>query len=136
MIGVLLLVACEGNVHELQEGDCYNNILIPDAEKTIEVMDVEMVTCEELHENEVYAKFDLPDSGWAGDKYVYEQAEIGCLNRFKPFIGIEYDRSTLVIDIMYPLEEGWKELGDRKVVCSVVEEPLKKVYGSARGSRR
>ena len=134
VIGIVVLAACEGNVFSLKVGDCFNGPL-SNTEYSIEVRDVELVSCDEPHESEVYAVFELPDSSWKGEDYVFEQAEIGCVARFEAFVGIEYELSTLYADIIYPLEESWKE-NDREVKCSVTEEPAMKVSGSAKGSRR
>ena len=137
VIGIVVLAACEGNVNvfSLKVGDCYNGVVL-NVEESIEVTDVELVSCDDPHQNEVYTVFELPDSSWKGEDYVFEQAEIGCLATFEAFVGIEYELSTLWADIIYPLEEGWKEKDHRKVVCSVTEESAMKVSGSAKSSRR
>ena len=134
VIGIVVLAACEGNVFSLKVGDCFNGEE-SNTEESIEVTDVELVSCDDPHENEVYAVFELPDSSWKGNDYVFEQASIGCGARFEAFVGIEYELSTLYADIVYPSEESWKE-NDRKVKCSVTEESAMKVSGSAKGSRR
>ena len=135
VIGIVVLAACEGNVFSLKVGDCYNGA-VASVEEHIEVTDVELVSCDDPHQNEVYAVFELPDSSWKGDGYVFEQAEMSCVARFEAFVGIEYELSTLWADIIYPLEEGWKENDDRRVTCSITEESAMKVSGSAKGSRR
>tara|TARA_Y100000590_G_C15025735_1_gene753129 strand:- start:85 stop:522 length:438 start_codon:yes stop_codon:yes gene_type:complete len=134
VIGISVLVACEGNVFALKAGDCYN-ALVASTEYTTEVSDVEVVKCDEPHTNEVYAVFDLPDSSWKGAEYFFEQADIVCRPKFEAFVGIEYDLSTLYSDVIYPSEESWNN-GDRTVQCSVYEESYMKVTGSAKGSKR
>ena len=119
----------------LKVGDCYNGPLT-NTEEFIEAADVELVSCDDPHKNEVYAVFELPDSSWKGDDYVWEQAEIGCVASFEAFVGIEYELSTLWADIIHPIEKSWKEKDDRKVTCSVTQESGMKVSGSAKGSRR
>ena len=135
VIGIVVLAACEGNVFSLKVGDCYNG---PSAntEYLVEVSNVELVNCDEPHESEVHAVFELPDSSWKGEDYVAEQAWLGCKPRFEAFVGIEYDLSTLYVDIIFPLEASWKEVGDRMVQCSVLQDSYMKVIGSAKGSRR
>ena len=126
--------AVKQNVFTLQVGDCLNTELTKDSEG-IEVSHVELVSCDGPHINEVYAIFQLPDSGWKGKDYVWEQGSIGCRARFEEFVGIEWGLSTLDGDVIYPLEESWKKTGDREVVCLVQEESGMKV-GSLKGSRR
>ena len=138
VIGIVVLAACEGNVFSLKVGDCYNGPLTNTEEHT-EIPDVEVVSCDDPHKNEVYAVFELPDSSWKGLDYVYEQTSIGCLARFEAYVGIEYERSTLYGEAIYPLEKSWKEKDNRKVLCSVTEvteESVIKVSGSVKGSRR
>ena len=135
VIGIVVLAACEGNVFSLKVGDCYNGPLLS-AEETLDISDVELVSCADPHQNEVYAVFELPDSSWKGEDYVFEQGGIGCEARFEAFVGIKYELSTLYLDVLYPLEESWKEDDDRQVKCSVTERPVMKVSGSAKGSRR
>ena len=135
VIGIVVLAACEGNVFSLKEGDCFNGALA-NTEHSIEVRNVDLVSCDEPHESEVYAVFELPDSSWKGEDYVFEQADIGCRTRFEAFVGIEYDLSTWYFDLIAPLERSWKEMDDRQVICSVREESAMKVSGSAKGSRR
>jgi len=134
VIGIVILAACEGNVFSLKVGDCYNGPHLDTMEIT-EVRDVELVSCEEPHESEVYAIFELPDSGWKNEDYVSGQADIGCEARFEAFVGIGFAFSTLYYDFIFPLEESWRD-GDRLVQCSVVEENYAKVTGSLKGSRR
>jgi len=110
--------------------------VVTNTEEYIEVADVELVSCDDPHKNEVYAVFKLPGSSWKGDDYIFEQAEIGCVARFEAFVGIEYELSTLWADIIYPIEKSWKEKDDRKVKCNVTQESGMKVSGSAKGSRR
>jgi hypothetical protein len=133
VIGIGLLGACAGNVYSLKVGNCYNGPNL-NTESTVNVTDVEIVNCDEPHESEVYANFELPDSIWPGYDYIENQAEMGCIARFEAFAGVEYDLSTLLVDYIYPTEESWKD--DRFVKCSVVEESYIKVSGSLRGSRR
>ena len=135
VIGIVVLAACEGNVFSLKEGDCYNGPST-NTEEFTEAADVELVSCDDPHEDEVYAVFELPDSSWKGEDYVFEQAGIGCEARFKAFVGIEYNLSTLYANAIYPSEESWKKMDDRQVRCNVAEESYMKVTGSAKGSRR
>ena len=131
MIGIVVLVACQGNVFHLKAGDCYNSVPFS-GEYITEVGDVELVKCDEPHEREVYAIFDLPDSSWKGDDYVWEQVYTGCKAGFEEFFGIEPYRVALGIDTIYPLEESWN-MGDRLVICSVYKESYMKVTGSLKG---
>jgi len=134
-IGIVVLAACQGNVFSLKVGDCYNGPSFKVGEST-EVENVKLVSCDEPHESEVYAVFELPDSSWKGEDYVAEQAWLGCKPRFEAFVGIEYGLSTLHLDYLYPSERTWNEVDDRLVQCSIRQESYMKVSGSAKGSKR
>jgi len=135
VIGIFVLMACEGNVFSLKEGDCFNGALA-NTEHSIEVRNVDLVSCDEPHESEVYAVFELPDSIWKGEDYVFEQGGKGCQARFEAFVGIEYELSTLYVDVYYPLEASWKEMDDRAVTCVLVDDMNVSRSGSLKGSRR
>ena len=141
VIGVVVLAACEGegSVSSLKVGDCYNGPSNKEYRKITDI-EIELVSCDEPHDDEVYAVFELTDSSWKGDDYVWEKARIGCRARFEAFVHIEPEISRYDVNIIYPLEEGWKERGNRQVRCSVIEVDIygrdTKVTGSAKGSSR
>jgi len=123
------------SVFSLKVGDCYNGRFVAVGD-VVDEGEVELVSCDEPHTNEVYTVFELPDSSWKGQDYVSEQGLIGCKARFEAFVGIEYDLSIWYSDATFPSEQSWKEMDDREVQCSVSEESGIKVSGSAKGSRR
>ena len=139
VIGVVVLAACEGGVSSLKVGDCYNGPSIKELTKITDI-EIEPVSCDKPHDDEVYAVFELTGSSWKGDDYVWEKARVGCRARFEAFVGTEPEVSRYDGNIIYPLEEGWKERDNRQVRCSVIEVDIygrdKKVTGSAKGSRR
>ena len=132
IFSIVVFFACQGNVFSLEVGDCYNAPAVS-TDYSTEISDVDLVDCSELHSNEVYAIFELPDTTWKSDDYTAELAGTGCANRFQDFIGLEYDLSTLWIDYIFPLEESWAT--SREVSCSVLPESGK-VSGSLKGSKR
>lgn len=139
IIGLMTLVACEGNVFSLKVGDCYNQQDY-NSEVMIEISDVDLVNCEEPHELEVFAVFDLPESNWKGDDATYDLAGEGCMNRFEPFVGVAFELSTLWFEFIYPTVESWNDLDDRIVQCSIFatddKEEIMMVTGSLKGSKR
>jgi len=138
MLLSVVLVACEGNVFSLKAGDCFNGPLT-NPEYSVDVTDVELVSCDEPHQSEVYASFELPDSIWKSEDYVFEQGAIGCKARFETFVGIEYELSTLDVSINHPSVESWIEMDDRGIRCILSDGTGDmKAYrsGSLKGSRR
>ncbi len=131
VVACLGLVACSrGNVFSLEAGDCFDG-----GSPGSEVSDVEIVSCEKSHHSEVYAVFDLSGSDWPGQGAVGDMAERGCLSRFKPYVGIDYDSSEYYAVPMVPSSNSWKQGGDREVVC-VLQLQYGMKTGSAKGTRR
>ncbi len=126
----LVLVACNGNVFDLQVGQCFD-----DPESFEEVSDVPIVDCEEPHDNEVYHLFDLADGDYPGADTVESQAIDGCLATFDSFVGHDYATSELDVRYLYPTEETWND-GDREVVCALFDLSGNKLTGSAEGAAR
>ena len=115
-------------VFAMQTGDCFN---LPDG---FEVVSIEAIPCTLAHDAEVYKMFDLDDGTYPGDEAVDMAADQGCYEQFRPFVGVAYESSVLDIFSLIPREEGWNELDDREVVCSVVSFDGSKLTGSQAGA--
>lgn len=103
-------------------------------EATEAPMDVETVPCEQSHDSEVYAIFDLPDGDFPGEEEVIAAADEGCFNEFEPFVGNSYDNSVLDIEYFFPSQESWSFDGDRQVTCMVYHLDGEPLVGSAKDS--
>ncbi len=116
-------------VFVMQTGDCFN---LPDGDQ---VVSIEGVPCVEPHDAEVYAMFDINDDTYPGESAVDLATDLGCYERFEGFVGVPYENSVLDIYSLHPSEEGWNELDDREVICSVVNYDGSKMIGSRAGAR-
>ena len=95
-------------------GDCVN------APEEDEVASFEGVPCENAHDAEAYAKFDLTTFESFDAKDVALEAEQGCVERWPDAIGTTYEDDTeLDVYTLIPSVASWKG-GDREVVCFVV----------------
>lgn len=115
VLALVVLVACGPSAtgpFELQVGDCFDD---PD-EPVEQLVEVPLIGCEEPHDNQVFALFDLPDGDFPGDAAVADQARDGCLGRFEDHVGTPYGDSELFAAWLPPTEASW-EAGDRQVVC-------------------
>jgi len=110
----------------MRVGDCFND----QSSLSGEVSDVPGVPCDEAHDNEVYATFDLSMVAWPGDEQANEVADAGCLERFEAAIGATYEESVLMITTLIPSEGSWAQIGDREVVCAAYHMELEKLTGS------
>ena len=137
---VALTLGCteKGNVFELQVGDCFNYIHEPQ-EDGEEIVDVDYVECSELHQREVYAVLELPDTEDApfpGLESIRNTASGLCLDSFEGFVGMAYDVSSLDIEALHPQKDTWENHNDRKFTCSLYDLFNSHMEGSMRGSKR
>jgi hypothetical protein len=115
------------SVLDLRVGDC----IVEDPAKG-EIFSVELIECSEPHRTEVYAIFDLEGEFTTQDD-VKVNADAGCYERFKAYIGIGVSKTSLNVMDLVPLDAaGFRT--DPSVTCLVTAaEP---VTGSLKGSRR
>jgi hypothetical protein len=78
-----------------------------------------LVPCGEPNGGQVFAAFDLPDSGWPGEPAAQDGAERGCTARYAVA-----GRQDAASDIwfLYPTGPAQWRLGDHRVVCLVVPQ--------------
>lgn len=111
---LFLLVACgpgEGSVFALDVGTCFD-----DPEQTQGIQEVELVPCDEPHDNEVFATFDLDGEEYPGGPRVEDAALAGCTEAFPEPVAERFRDTDLVIGVLTPSEDSWED-GDREVVC-------------------
>lgn len=113
---------------DLEVGDC-----VADGTDDAVVFDLNLVPCDESHSDEAYYAFDLNQDEFPGDEAIIAAADERCIAEFPNYVGTEYEDSALTYWPMTPTEDGWRELGDREVMCMLYDEsgPL---AGSAKGS--
>lgn len=116
---------------QMHVGDCFDDGSTFTDE---EVSSVDGVPCAQPHDNEVYAVFDVRTATFPGDRMA-ELAHEGCLERFEPFVGKDYESSSLDIATLYPTSESWSKQNDREVICVVYDVDTKKLTGSVKGLR-
>jgi hypothetical protein len=115
---------------QMRVGDCFDDGSTFTDE---EVSSVAGVPCAQPHDNEVYAVFDVRTSTFPGDRMA-EVAHQGCLERFEPFVGKDYESSSLDIATLHPTSQSWSQ-NDREVICVVYDVDTKKLTGSVKGLR-
>jgi hypothetical protein len=115
------------SVFDLEEGDCWDD---PE-ESSSQVNEVEVLPCDQPHDNEIYLVFDLPD-GEFEQTAVEQGSNEGCEADFETFVGIDAETSELDFFPIYPTEASWAD-GDREVICSLYDEELRKLVGSMEG---
>jgi hypothetical protein len=113
---------------QVRVGDCFDDAVVDEGE--YEVSDVPGVPCTEPHDNETYAVFDLAVDSFPEGDAMGELAYESCYERFQPFVGRDYETSTLDINMMYPSRESWQQ-NDREVICAVYDVEANKLIGSA-----
>lgn len=130
----LTLAACGlfgSNVFDLEVGDCFNDAGIE--EGATEVANVPIVDCEELHDYEVFAAFDMTEESYPGDAATRDIALDGCVERFDVFVGLPYEQSVLDVTYLYPTQQTWDD-GDREIVCALYRLDETQVTGTLEGT--
>lgn len=117
-----------GDVFKLKVGQCFD-----DPDQFENVTDLEMIACDEAHDNEVYALFDLPDGTFPGVSVIKELAGTGCHDSFAGYVGLDYASSVLDFSWLAPTPNSW-ENGDQEVVCIAYDLDLKKLTDSVKDS--
>jgi len=118
----------EGTVDafKVRVGDCFN-----DSSSMDEVSDLPGVPCNEPHDNEAFALFDVTVENYPDGDAMGELAYSSCMERFESFVGRDYESSSLEIFTMYPSSESWQQ-NDREVVCAVYDMDANKLVGSVK----
>lgn len=107
LVAVLFAASCsENNVLDLTTGDCFND----PADGSTEIANVEMVDCNEPHDNEVFHVFQIDALGTQSE---YEAA---CIEAFEAYVGIDYLDSEIFVGNVSPTPDSFSD-GDRDVVC-------------------
>ncbi|MET0713087.1 MAG: DUF4190 domain-containing protein [Jiangellaceae bacterium] len=94
----------------LEVGDCVN-----DLEESEAVASLPAVPCDQPHEGEVFALFDLPEGDYPNEAELIDQAETGCVDRLMVYAPEAAQDPALGLFYFYPLESSWP--ADRQVVC-------------------
>lgn len=130
---VVVAAACsDSEVFSLEVGQCFQ---LPEDEPE-EVTGVEVVDCEQPHENEVFYTFELEAERFPGQEAATAAAEEECYGApFEDYIGQPYQSSQVEVFSITPTRVSWQDADDREVVCALWI-PEEQVEGSLQGSGR
>ena len=107
-------------------GQCINT---PDgAAATVEEFD-----CNQPHTGEVFYIHKLTDATRPSDDDMEKKATDACLAAFSPYVGKDYEDSSLSIVWMYPTVQTWTT-GDREIVCIATTDDDSTLNQSIKGS--
>ncbi|MGZ3117556.1 DUF4190 domain-containing protein [Streptomyces sp. H62] len=104
----------EGTAYALEKGQCFTT---PSGSLRGVTYDVERVRCQEQHDGEVFASFDLPGGAFPGDEEITRSADERCYALQDTYA---MDRWALPADVdvyyLTPTSESWRT-GDREITC-------------------
>jgi hypothetical protein len=133
---VLVLAACSSgdseSVFDLRPGDCFDDP-VEDGDFAEEAETLPMVDCDDPHDNEAYALYDMEGGAFPAQAAIDDEAISKCVPLFEDYVGSSYETSRLDIWWIFPTEEGWSE-GDREVACVLYDLDLNKLTGSMANS--
>jgi hypothetical protein len=90
-----------------------------------------VLPCEQPHEGEVFAVFELPAGPYPGDAELGRQAQQECLKRFETYAPSSVADDRVELFYLHPSPLSWTS-GDRGVTC-VATDPTAKRAGSLKG---
>ncbi|MEU3658233.1 DUF4190 domain-containing protein [Streptomyces sp. NPDC032940] len=104
----------EGTAYALSEGQCFTT---PDGALQGVAYDVDVVPCDQEHDGEVFAAFDLPGGSYPGDDEITRSADDRCYALQDAYA---MDRWALPADVdvyyLTPTRQSWR-MGDREITC-------------------
>ncbi len=117
VVGALLLgaglTACGTPAHDFEAGECTDDSL------TGSIGDIETVDCDEPHQAEAFAQFDIDGDDFPGTEEIQTEGAEGCQgDRFEEYVGVPYPESIFLANGIVPSEESW-DAGDRTVICVI-----------------
>ncbi|MFB7657054.1 MULTISPECIES: DUF4190 domain-containing protein [unclassified Streptomyces] len=104
----------EGTAYGLEKGQCFTT---PSGSLQGVTYDVDEVPCDEEHDGEVFATFELPGGSFPGDAKITRAADDQCYALQDAYA---MDRWALPADVdvyyLTPTSESWRT-GDREITC-------------------
>lgn len=129
-----ILGGAEGNIFDLNVGDCFN---IDEMEAVLggeEVSDVPLIDCAEPHDSEFFVAEQMPEGEFPGDEAINAEATELCQGQaFTDFVGVPWEESALYAFPLTPTEESWNRIDDREIIC-YVNNPDEMVTGTLEGA--
>jgi len=119
-------------VFALEVGDCF------DQPPSGDITEVAAIPCDEPHDLEVFAKFDMEggdDAPYPGDAAVRTASEecIGTL--FEDYVGLDYQSSRFDVFPITPTQDTWEsDLNDREIICTANTVDGTPITGSIQGT--
>ncbi|HWH37564.1 MAG TPA: septum formation family protein [Candidatus Limnocylindrales bacterium] len=97
---------------------------------------VSLVDCAEPHDAELVGRFDWsgPTTDFPGEPALASHSESGCRERFREYVGRDFDLSVYELVYTYPPEPQWRS-GKRSFEC-IVHLPAGQLEGSVHHSQR
>lgn len=124
-----------GEVLEMAAGECFNSNQLGGAQESVEVNDVELVSCDAPHFAEVTAviPFDAAsEDSFPGVETLNAFAIEECALAVSSYIGADLLSSGFDVISLVPGEEAW-DAGDETVQCAVTRLDARAATGSAEG---
>lgn len=119
-------------IFQIEVGDC---LLEPTGE---EITSFTNQPCHLSHDMEVFHITEHPggrDAPYPGEAALIDYAQEVCVEAFPDFVGLPWLDSTLDTYYLYPVDRGWRILGDREIVCTIYD-PAGPVEGTLEGAAR
>jgi hypothetical protein len=122
------------NVFDLEVGDCF------DVPSSGNITNVDGIDCDEPHDNEVFATFDIaggPNAPFPGDSSISSQAQTQCTGAlFTDYVGVPFNQSEFNATSINPTQQTWEQIDDREVICVATSADGSPLTSSVQGANR
>ncbi len=113
---------------QMRVGDCFDD----NSAGNGEISSLPGVPCSDPHDNETFAVFSIKQDNFPAGEEMDEIAYGGCMAQFEPFVGRDYESSSLEIFPIYPTADSWAQ-DDREVICALYDMEENKLQSSVKG---
>jgi len=110
-------------------GECIGDPQVS-AEGQLQVGELPIVDCAGAHWAEVYHVEEVTGADFPADLAVTATAV--CEREFEGYVGAHFSQVPYDPSPMFPTEGSW-EIGDRQIVCILVDDGGRSITGSAKG---
>lgn len=110
----------------IREGDCFDD---PDGES---VDGFPVVPCDEVHDNQVFHLFEVPDGEYPGQDALTRMALERCeAAPFTDWTALPLAESDLDVYAVVPSPDTWDRFDDRTVVCALFSRDRSPLRGTS-----
>ena len=119
---------------DLEAGDCYTNPNPGSGTEEEQIVEVDLIPCDEPHQQEVYHVTEMPDGDYPGQDTLATKASDICATEFEGYVGSALEETELLAGYIIPTQESWDQEGDQAIMCTLGDTSSDEVSESHKDS--